>query len=463
VESFEDKSGNEGALNANQQAIQLKDEQDLVHGQPSSPLSGADRLSKSDRGPTKPKSREKVSKPAPTVDSIFSRAANVIRESIEVEGVVFLDATVSSFGGLSAKVDLDGPAQSHAQGQTLSSSDETGMSDVSLDKASGPPCRVIGFSTSTTSSIDGAKYPARRTVLPEKFLAKLLQRYPAGKIFNFDQNGALQSSDSSEDNTSPTASSSHAEKPPFVGGELDAGLGGRSKSRKNPFARQHEGSIILKSFPTARSVAFVPAWNSRKERWLAGGFVYTGTPTRIFTPEGELNYLRALGMLAMAETLRQETAAADKAKSDILSSLSHELRSPLHGVVLGVEMLHDTELDVFQGNLLHTLETCSRTLVDTIDHLLDYSKINNYATLSKRQRTMPSRGLNQERLASIEDGMKSLYSEVKIDVLCEEVLESVFAGFSFQRMSIAQLAKQRPTDFVDVHANRHLDRAQAIE
>jgi hypothetical protein len=59
--------------------------------------------------------------------------------------------------------------------------------------------------------------------------------------------------------------------------------------------------------------------------------------------------------------------------------------------------------------------------------------------------------------------MKSLYSDVRLDVLCEEVLESVFAGFSFQSMSIAQLAKQKPMELVDVYANRQLDRIQALE
>lgn len=90
-----------------------------------------------------------------------------------------------------------------------------------------------------------------------------------------------------------------------------------------------EGNQLLQVFPAARSVAFVPLWDSRKERWCGGGFIYTLTNSRVFTTEGEVSYLRAFGMLAMAETLRCETLLSEKAKTDALSSLSHEIRSPL--------------------------------------------------------------------------------------------------------------------------------------
>ena len=53
----------------------------------------------------------------------------------------------------------------------------------------------------------------------------------------------------------------------------------------------------------------------------------------------------------------------------VLDSLSHELRSPLHGTVAAAEMLHDTHLDAFQKDILHTLECCGRTLLDVIEHV----------------------------------------------------------------------------------------------
>ncbi|KAK1973789.1 histidine kinase [Colletotrichum cereale] len=57
----------------------------------------------------------------------------------------------------------------------------------------------------------------------------------------------------------------------------------------------------------------------------------------------------------------------------------------------------------------------------------------------------------------------TLNSIVQIDVLAEEVMESVFAGFNFQHMSIAQLRKKNGVRDPDVAANRYVDSLRAQE
>ncbi|KAI9900920.1 hypothetical protein N3K66_005182 [Trichothecium roseum] len=281
--------------------------------------------------------------------------------------------------------------------------------------------------------------------MPAAFLSKLLQRYPDGKIFNFNSSGELLPSDLSEEDRLSQDEKIH--------------LRSQNKAVKQaskPWARHREGQVLLEAIPNAVSAIFVPIWDSRKDRWYAGGFVYTCTPRRLFTAGGELSYIRAFGMLTMAEVIRRDIAIADKAKMDALGSLSHELRSPLHGVVLGVELLQDTDLGVFQGNILHTIETCGRTLVDTLDHLLDFSKVNHLAT-SQKDRTQQS-GRTLVRQMSFGAGSKSLSSEVRIDSLAEEVVESVFAGFNFKHASAAQLSQHRQTTFAEPPgAQRHRD------
>lgn len=47
-----------------------------------------------------------------------------------------------------------------------------------------------------------------------------------------------------------------------------------------------------------------------------------------------MNYLAAFCDVVMAEVSRLDTQMAEQAKTDFISSISHELRSPLHGMLL---------------------------------------------------------------------------------------------------------------------------------
>lgn len=67
----------------------------------------------------------------------------------------------------------------------------------------------------------------------------------------------------------------------------------------------------------------------------------------------------------MTEVSRLETIQADQQKSDFIGSISHELQSPLHGILASLEFLNDTHVDSFQKSLTSTIKTCGRTLLDT--------------------------------------------------------------------------------------------------
>ncbi|KAI8210096.1 Peroxide stress-activated histidine kinase mak1 [Colletotrichum sp. SAR 10_76] len=210
-----------------------------------------------------------------------------------------------------------------------------------------------------------------------------------------------------------------------------AELSDRARKRnKKLLSRQNEGKMLMTLFSGARSVALVPLWDAQKQRWYSGGFVYTKTANRVLTIEGELSYLRAFGTVIMSEVAKHNARMVDKAKSDLLSSLSHELRSPLHGILLGAELMQDTPLDAFQGDVLHSVETCGKTLLDTMDHLLDYSKLGNFLRPTVGRQNSASgtedRGLRtSDKNHNIEAGMMSLSRNVNIDVLAEEVIESI--------------------------------------
>lgn len=298
------------------------------------------------------------------VERVFSKACNIIRESIEVEGVLFLDASVHTFGGLVGNEVHEPPILERVSSTDSDSDDSQGpLPTTNIDQQL---CNVLGFSTSAGSSINGHKPVHGHTAVPERLLQRLLQRYPHGRIFNFEPDGLLSDHSGSEveDSSSPISPLSVGSLHPFGPDE-------ESRGHYHTRSRNHQNiaTCLLKIFAGARSLAFVPLFDGQKHRWFAGGFVWTKTPTRIFTVENELSYLRVFGLATMAEVARLNTKAADKTKTDILGSISHELRSPLHGVVGSVELLRNTVLDGAQENILRTIETAGRTLLDTIDHV----------------------------------------------------------------------------------------------
>lgn len=76
-------------------------------------------------------------------------------------------------------------------------------------------------------------------------------------------------------------------------------------------------------------------------------------------------YLAAFSNSLMAELTTLDTMATDQSKSRFISSVSHELRSPLHGVLAGVDFLLESSLDPFQQEMATTVKLAGNTILDT--------------------------------------------------------------------------------------------------
>src|SRR5271167_356224 len=75
---------------------------------------------------------------------------------------------------------------------------------------------------------------------------------------------------------------------------------------------------------------------------------------------------------------------ADRAKGIFISTISHELRSPLHGILASAEFLSDTRLDTLQRTFIDTIDSCGRTLLEVINHVLDFGKLTYIARLKNK-------------------------------------------------------------------------------
>lgn len=400
----------------------LRQNEEINVGAPASILAEANYTQKSTQG--KSYSNDGF---AMLLHNTFSRASNLIREGMEVDGAVFFDAPV---GFYQSRSNLENDPRRLENVVSDSSSDEDTEDFANLNLRPGPTPQVfasnrrrslkkkekfhdegmisglpnlksdiLGFSTETASSLnsDEANSCGSFTAIDQSLMTALVRRYPQGELFVFDANGPISPPKEAGLPNAPKVSAFVEEK--------------RDRHRKR---KRAEILRLLVAFPGARQIFFVPLYDTVSGCFI-GSFAWSTSETRIFSTENDLSYLVAFGHSVMAEVSRLNTLSADRAKGDFISNVSHELRSPLHGILASAEFLADTSLDGFQRSLVETVDICGRTLLDTIEHVLDFSKIKKFG-----QEIMQPMGV---------------VTNLDISTIIEEVLEGVYAGFQFNGLS----------------------------
>ncbi|KAJ5623391.1 hypothetical protein N7490_011996 [Penicillium lividum] len=324
----------------------------------------------------------------------FRRAANLIRESLELNGdsgVAFLEASPDSM--------LDRGSESE-----FSSSLETGKS-----------ASILSLSTADNlyGPYEGAamSYPVTR--MDEEFLNRLLNTYHQGKIWSLHRDGQLSNSDSEDvSQNRSTSRKSFSSSIPSKG----------SKGWK-----LKENKMLNQYFPGATQVIFVPLWCAANSQWFGGCFCWNNVESVVFDPSVELSSLLSFGSSIMSECSRVESLISDRQKADFLGSISHELRSPLHGILAAAEILQSTDLNEYQSSLMDTVNACGRTLLDTMNQVLDYSKI---LSLEKRFRHLDRRRFSTLELKNMHRSAAHLdkYATIDLSILAEEVVDGVCLG-----------------------------------
>ena len=354
----------------------------------------------------------------------FSRASNLVREGMEVDGAVYFDAPFRFYQGRST-LETDPRVQKDTASEIGDESDTDNSLDIRpgprpISKASKPhhskhashddghkhgthpsmglKSEILGFSTRETSSWNNqrAETSTHFTSIDQSLLTSLVRRYPQGELFVFDEDGPIE--------PLPDLLVTEGSQTTLMVAAVE------EKSARRAARKRAEILRLLVAFPGARHIFFVPLYDSTSGCFI-GSFAWSTSATRIFSIENHLSYLIAFGHSVMSEVSRLNTLSADRAKGDFISNVSHELRSPLHGILASVEFLADTSLDGFQRNLVDTVDMCGRTLLDTIEHVLDFSKIKKFG---------------HEAMQPL-----GVVADLDVSVVIEEVLEGVYAGFEF--------------------------------
>ncbi|KEF63261.1 uncharacterized protein A1O9_01238 [Exophiala aquamarina CBS 119918] len=381
--------------------------------------------------------------------SLFSRASNIIRESAGYDGVAFFYVSSSSSTGSSSRRQFQAsetggeksrysstsstsselsqsalpastpdPHQSESSFEDLSGNEETNLDGLSP---------ILGFALSKT---DEQTRPSDQTRFPRfrlRDLQKLMGTRPRGRVYFLDRSGYTMPGDSS-------SSGSGADIPAGNPGEslppLTTGQPGSGHSKK----RSAQVNSLLKIHPQARTFICLPLWDHNRQRWFAFCICWIVTPTRDPTVDGDLNFMRIFCNNITNALYHLDTLDSEEAKSSFVASISHELRSPLHGVLGATNFLYDSELNRYQLEMVDSITNSGRTLLDTLEHVMDFTKINNFtkskSTSSDNTKLEDKKSSATSRKNDIR--RSSLTTSVDLCELVEEVVEAVFMGFTFQ-------------------------------
>ncbi|KEQ68365.1 hypothetical protein M436DRAFT_76988 [Aureobasidium namibiae CBS 147.97] len=335
-----------------------------------------------------------------TMKDIYSGAAHLIRAAIDVEGLVFLHRSANNvLPGL--KQSLPEPVSAAGSGHNATSS----------------LCEVLGSSVVPGGNNLGTlQFPL---VINDVSLDYLIRNFPRGCVFVSDTQGdpVFEKEGAFIVQTYSPQTSSAVK----VSGELQ--------------------SLIRK----ARSLVFLPLWDSMQESFIVGMLGWTSDPTRVLA-EQDMTCLSAFGNTFMTEIARTEMTELARAKSDFLSSISHELRSPLHGIHAAVDLLQDPEHDS-KSDLIEMIASCSSTLLDTLNHVLDFSRVNKLTDV-KVEPQNPARVENQEM-------SQNAFGETTQEYLCDLVL-SVVEGLHFGQASRKATYEKLQSTIIDQVAKPNL-------
>lgn len=267
------------------------------------------------------------------IKSTLYRAAATIRRSMNMDGFMFLDAVPSSFADRSDQLAVD---------------DER---DLTREEVAGPFCAAI---VQSTAGHTGEKVSqSSQTRLPEAALQRFIRRFPHGHIFSADEFGPIDEI--------------YAPGKPWPSG---------LRTDEDQMLR-NDVSTLFRVLPAAKYIVFRPLWHFQQECWYAAAVGWVTDHTRAIDA-GDINLIAGFGNSVMAEVSRLEALATSRAKSDFVSSISHELRSPLHGIMAGSELLREgVSHNPLLLSALDMLDSCGATLLDIFNNLLEHAIVTS--------------------------------------------------------------------------------------
>jgi signal transduction histidine kinase/sensor domain CHASE-containing protein len=96
---------------------------------------------------------------------------------------------------------------------------------------------------------------------------------------------------------------------------------------------------------------------------------------------------------------KEKSDASSEAKTKFLSMMSHEIKTPMNGLMGMISLLKDTELNTTQSEYVNTMQHSTESLLKLVDNILEFSKLESgevstvYSTFNIREMVSEVHGL----------------------------------------------------------------------
>lgn len=109
----------------------------------------------------------------------------------------------------------------------------------------------------------------------------------------------------------------------------------------------------------------------------------------------------------------EKAQAASQAKTEFLSNMTHQIRTPIGGIVGMIDLLNKTKLDVQQKQYLQSLSQSSHSLQEIIEDIVDFSRIESGNITLSRGSSNP-----RSLIDSLVHSLAPLGYEKDLDITC---------------------------------------------
>jgi signal transduction histidine kinase len=344
-------------------------------------------------------------------ESMFADITRSIYQTTDVNGVLILDAQVAD--SLNESLYSRSLSKRHS---SLGALDRTRHRDHWPEISF---CKEVGTHLGPGKDSAATRPPKQ---LASSVLHWLLNRYPSGTILRREKDACL----------------------------LDQQFHGRERDDRTivPVAAALDAKESLFDYLDGPlQIMLAPMWAASHRNGPLCTVSWTRDRMRSFEDD-DVALLSAFCNSAVANLARNDAVHTMQTKSKFMESISHELRSPIHGILASAELLESRWTDAESKSLLSNIQVSGATLLDTLNQLLVFTEMS-----SKERISLEDGGMT----TTIDGDMTNGMSHVNLGTFVEEVVDAISLGHTVKSAHGKDLEMKRK----GIPSNRALHNALA--